>query len=159
MAQLLEQKTYLLPQRLSLHTIGYEGRDIDGFISELQESGIDTLVDVRDIPLSRKKGFSKTPLSERLKENNIEYIHLKELGSPKDLREKVKADGDYEYFFNEYSEYIQTQTQVMENLYRVVINNNSCIMCFEKDPSTCHRLILAQELKRKDGDSLTINHI
>jgi uncharacterized protein (DUF488 family) len=159
MTQLSEQRRFCLSHQVSLHTIGYEGRDIDGFISQLQGSGINTLIDVRDIPLSRKKGFSKTPLSERLKENNIEYIHLKELGSPKNLREKVKSDGDYEYFFNEYLEYIQTQAQTIEDLYQIIINNNSCIMCFEKDPFICHRLIVAEELKRKDGNSLTINHI
>ena len=159
MTQLLERKTTQLSQQLSLYTIGYEGRDIDEFINRLRDFGINILVDVRDIPLSRKKGFSKTPLSQYLKENNIEYIHLKELGSPKNLREKVKDDADYEYFFKEYSEYIQTQNQVVEDLYQIIINNNSCIMCFERDPFSCHRLIVAEEIKKKDGNDLIIKHI
>ena len=159
MPKLLEKKTNRLSNQVSLHTIGYEGRDIDEFVNRLRDFGIGVLVDVRDIPLSRKEGFSKTPLSQYLKENNIEYVHLKELGSPKPLREKVKSDGDYEYFFKEYSVYIQTQGQAVEDLYQITINNNSCIMCFERDPFSCHRLIVAQEIKKKDGNGLTIKHI
>ena len=45
-----------------LFTIGYEGRNIGEFISHLKDFNITRLIDVRKIPLSRKKGFNKKPL-------------------------------------------------------------------------------------------------
>lgn len=106
MSQVMEGNKARLAQNTVLFTIGYEGRDLEEFADRLKNFDVDTLVDVRDIPLSRKKGFSKTPLSQYLQEVGIEYIHIKPLGSPKELREKVKEDGDYEYFYQEFSDYI-----------------------------------------------------
>ncbi len=70
-----------------LFTIGYEGRDIDEFVSLLKDNGITRLIDVREIPFSRKKGFSKSRLNERLQNENIDYVHIKALGSPSEIRE------------------------------------------------------------------------
>lgn len=43
----------------SLFTFGYEGLTIEAFIARLNEAGVRTIIDVRELPLSRKKGFSK----------------------------------------------------------------------------------------------------
>jgi uncharacterized protein (DUF488 family) len=159
MAQLLEEKRKIGTQQTELYTIGYEGRDIEEFALDLKNFGIQVLVDVRDLPFSRKKGFSKTPLSQYLQEFDIEYIHLKSLGSPKDLRDKVRNDGDYEYFHKEYSAYIQSQKETIEELYEIVLNNNSCLMCYERNPYSCHRLDVAREIEKRDGNNLSIQHI
>ena len=82
-----------------LLTIGYEGRAIDEFIARLKQFNISRLIDVREIPLSRKPGFSKTSLRERLEDEKIEYVHIKALGSPSPIRNKLKTDWDYDYFF------------------------------------------------------------
>ena len=47
-----------------LFTIGYEDKIIDNFISELKNNNIEKVVDVRELPLSRKKGYSKTLFSK-----------------------------------------------------------------------------------------------
>ncbi len=146
-------------EQYSLYTIGYEGKSIDGFISHLKQSGISTLVDVREIPISRKKGFSKTILSQHLKEHNIEYLHFKELGSPRELRKKVYVDNDYEYFFKEYSKYVKTRLNIIEKLYGIITSEICCLMCFEKEPQYCHRSIVAEEIKNRDGNGLKINHL
>jgi uncharacterized protein (DUF488 family) len=44
-------------------TIGYEGRDIDEFVICLKDFNITRLIDVRELPLSRKRGFSKSTLA------------------------------------------------------------------------------------------------
>ena len=49
-----------------LYTIGYQSKSIDDFISRLRNHDISTLIDVREVPISRKKGFSKTVFSEYL---------------------------------------------------------------------------------------------
>ncbi|MDR1430587.1 MAG: DUF488 domain-containing protein, partial [Propionibacteriaceae bacterium] len=45
------------------------------------------LVDVRQTPISRKRGLSKTALGAALSEAGIDYIHLRELGNPRDNRD------------------------------------------------------------------------
>lgn len=155
----MERKRFHLAQDISLYTIGYEGRDLEEFTSCLKSFGIQTLIDVRDIPYSRKKGFSKSPLSQYLEEFGIEYIHLKQLGSPKDLREKVKTDGDYKSFYKAYSSHIQSQKESVETLYQIVMSNNACIMCYERDPNNCHRLMVADVIKKKGHNGFVVQHI
>jgi uncharacterized protein (DUF488 family) len=142
-----------------LFTVGYEGLNVGEFTEKLKDSGISFLVDVREIPLSRKKGFSKTKLAEYLKNHNIGYMHLRDLGSPKELRRKLKEDGDYSYFFNEFAKYMRTKKEAIEQLYTVVSEQKCCIMCFEKEPENCHRSIVADEIKRRDGNGLAVKHL
>jgi len=59
-----------------IYTIGYEERTLEEFIEQLKLFNISTLVDIRENPFSRKKGFSKNALAQSLEENGIEYLHL-----------------------------------------------------------------------------------
>ena len=60
----------------ALHTIGYEGSSIEDFLATLTHVGIDLLIDVRDVPISRKKGFSKNGLAQQLRAQGVDYLHL-----------------------------------------------------------------------------------
>lgn len=70
-----------------LYTVGYEGVDLDEFIATLKTFGIKQIIDVRDLPLSRKRGFSKNALASALAEAGVKYLHVKSLGDPKPGRE------------------------------------------------------------------------
>ncbi len=142
-----------------LFTIGYEGHDLDSFITLLKNNFINLLIDVRRTPISRKRGFSKSSLSEKLKSENINYIHFRELGSPKSMRERLKLTGDYSSFFEKMEEYLQTQSEAIELAYNYAITNRSCLMCFEHLARSCHRKIVADRIKQRDGNGLKINHI
>ena len=48
-----------------IFTIGYEGADMDRFLTTLKDAGVATLADVRAVALSRKRGFSKSSLATR----------------------------------------------------------------------------------------------
>ena len=71
---------------MTIYTIGYEGIDIDDFLYLLQNHNIETVVDIRELPLSRKQGFSKNILSNHLNLKGYEYIHIPQLGCPKPIR-------------------------------------------------------------------------
>ncbi len=43
-----------------LYTLGYEGLSLAEFFDRLAQAGVSRLVDVRELPLSRRPGFSKT---------------------------------------------------------------------------------------------------
>jgi uncharacterized protein (DUF488 family) len=80
-----------------IYTLGYENAAIDDFIATLQALHIEKIIDIREYPFSRKKGFSKGVLRALLEVNNIGYVHLKGLGDPKQGRQAARA-GDYEEF-------------------------------------------------------------
>jgi uncharacterized protein (DUF488 family) len=146
-------------KKIELLTIGYEGLGIDDFIGRLKQFNISRLIDIREIPISRKKGFSKTVLQDRLKDENIEYVHIKALGSPSTLRKKLKSDWDYDYFFNAYSDYLSQNNEIVEQVYEYLLGGTNCIMCFEQTPEKCHRSIVAEKIKEYDGNGMTIKHI
>lgn len=147
-------------QPISLFTIGYEGRNIRTFTEELIQHGIGLLIDVREIPLSRKPGFSKSKLRESLEKFNIRYIHTKELGSPENLRKKLYKDTNYNYFFEGYRGYLKTKIETVRNLYwDAIVHEVSCLMCMENDHSYCHRKIVAEKIKEIDNNGLIIKHL
>lgn len=132
----------------TIFTIGYEGTDIDRFVKTLVAVGIDAVADVRAVPLSRKKGFSKNVLRERLAEAGIDYLPLQTLGDPKPGREAAKA-GNYEAFRAIYSAHIdQADVRVIvAGLAREAEHAKVCLLCFERDPKTCHRMIVGERME------------
>jgi hypothetical protein len=69
--------TYHLDHRLPIWTIGYERASSDALQSALKAAGVQVLMDVRDLPLSRRAGFSKSTLRASLEAAGIEYVHLR----------------------------------------------------------------------------------
>src|SRR3989338_10184111 len=138
-------------EQYTIYTIGYEGLDIIAFVKKLKDSNIQQLIDVREIALSRKNGFSKGVLRDSLKQGGVRYQHLSMLGSPRELRHELHRDWNYEKFFTEYRQHITdpdiqdgiTQLEGLSKLKR------TAILCFEKDPATCHRNIIGEELKKR----------
>src|SRR3982750_1999080 len=76
---------------MRIFTIGYEGTTVGEFIAALQRAGVERVIDVRALPLSRRPGFSKSPLRAALQEVGIDYLHLKALGTPADGRAAARA--------------------------------------------------------------------
>jgi uncharacterized protein (DUF488 family) len=58
---------------MALFTFGYEGLSIADFIARLTSSGVREVFDVRDLPLSRKRGFSKKSFAAALEAAGISY--------------------------------------------------------------------------------------
>ena len=67
---------------MRIFTIGYEGSIQADVIAALSAAGVEQVIDVRAVPLSRKPGFSKNVLKAGLAEAGIGYVHLKALGTP-----------------------------------------------------------------------------
>jgi len=142
----------------TLVTIGYEGRTIDAFVAELREAGIDVLVDVRELPLSRKPGFSKRRLSEELASAGIDYVHMRTLGSPRAVRRRLHDDGDYPAFFAAYADHLDGQDTAIRQLLALVETARVCLMCYEADPSRCHRSVLATRLEDASRPLVEVVH-
>src|SRR4051794_20880305 len=74
----------------TLATIGYERETQSQVISRLQAAGVEVLIDVRAVAASRRAGFSKTLLAASLAEAGIDYVHLRQLGTPKPGRDAAR---------------------------------------------------------------------
>ena len=142
-----------------LFTMGYEGTTIDSFIGSLQDNNVSCVIDVRALPLSRKRGFSKTQLAERLKRVQIDYVHLRELGAPKDFRDKLKSTRDYVTFFKRMERHIASKKEAIRQAYDHVTRARCCLMCFERPADQCHRKVVAEKIRSTNGDNIRIKHI
>ncbi|NOT40462.1 MAG: DUF488 domain-containing protein [Alphaproteobacteria bacterium] len=142
----------------SLASIGYEGADLGQFIRALTKARIRTLVDVRDLPLSRKKGFSKTPLAKHLEQAGIRYLHLRALGDPKPGRLAARG-GDIAGFKRIYATHLRSRPAqaALRKLGEIAMQAKTCLLCFERDPENCHRRIVAARLATEFG--LKVEHL
>lgn len=129
---------------MTLYTAGYEGLHIDAFVQGLCDAGVDQIIDVRQYPISRKRGFSKTLLAEKLAEAGIAYLHLRELGCPKPIREQYKQDGDWRRYERGFLKYIATQGEALTRVADESRASHACLICFEADAAYCHRRLVAE---------------
>ncbi|MBU4317572.1 MAG: DUF488 domain-containing protein [Proteobacteria bacterium] len=143
-----------------LYTLGYEGLDSRRFVSLLKRHGVDVVADVRKLPLSRKKGFSKTQLKELLNSNSIQYLNFQELGASKELRNELCQSGNYKAFFKKFQNGLTSKKEALETLHSMVNSGKKVsLLCFERDPRQCHRKIVAEEIKNLNGNGLKLQHI
>ena len=144
---------------VTFYTVGYGGKDMGSFVSLLEANGIDVVVDVREYPMSRKKGFSKKALSFILDECGIEYWHFRELGSPKELRKKFYQDGDFDYFKEQFKARFPDRRDTLKDLLKQTATKNLCLMCFEADWEGCHRGLIAEEIISLNGGETSVVHL
>ena len=128
---------------MRIFTIGYEGTTMPEFISALQAAGVQRVIDVRALPLSRRPGFSKTPFRGALEEAGIEYVHLKALGTPAEGRNAARAGrhADLERIYAGQLELPEAMAQSAQML-ELAAEKPSALLCFEREPRHCHRTLL-----------------
>jgi uncharacterized protein (DUF488 family) len=141
-----------IPMGTELFTIGYQGLAIEEMIAMLESKGVERVIDIRDLPLSRRKGFSKTSLGEALAAVGIEYVHMREAGNPF-RREKDSIERDL--LLARYRTHLDGARTVVTNVAEQVRGKRVALLCFEHDVETCHRSILAPRVAKKLGVEVT----
>ncbi|WP_246796873.1 DUF488 family protein [Burkholderia perseverans] len=136
---------------MTVFTIGYEGLDIDAFLSLLSEHDIETVVDIRELPLSRKPGFSKKALANALNLSGLEYVHLVDLGCPRPVRDRYREDGDWKRYTAGFLKYLKTQKAAIADLSDMVNSSNCALLCYEADFNFCHRSMVANAVREHCG--------
>ncbi|MCR5872135.1 MULTISPECIES: DUF488 family protein [unclassified Sphingomonas] len=128
---------------MKVFTIGYEGATVASFLAALERAGVRQVIDVRQLPLSRRPGFSKSSLGAALAERGIGYVHLKALGTPKPGRDAAKK-GDRRTLESVYARQLElpeAQAQAAR-MRELIAETPSALLCFERDPGMCHRTLL-----------------
>lgn len=143
----------------TLLTIGYQGRQIEEFLACIKRLGVTRLIDVREIPHSRKKGYSKRALEEGLRQMDVDYVHMPVLGSPADARKRLKINRDYGIFFEAYKKYLKQHGDAIRQLHSYICEGVNCLMCYEQAAEECHRSVVAEKVKEHNGNGLKIRHI
>jgi len=128
---------------MHIFTIGYEGTTVPEFVVALKQAGVERVIDVRALPLSRRPGFSKTPLKGALDEAGVEYIHLKALGTPSEGRAAARA-GRYADLERIYAGQLELPEAIAQSAEMLALAREkpSALMCMERDPAHCHRTLL-----------------
>ncbi|MBC6439873.1 MAG: DUF488 domain-containing protein [Rhodospirillales bacterium] len=144
---------------ITVHTIGYEKSSIEDFIATLKLHSVDVLVDIREVPVSRKRGFSKRALSQAVSDAGLEYAHFRALGDPKAGRDAAKR-GYKEVFERIFRAHLMGEDAqaALEEVSKLGTNSRICLLCFERDHKCCHRAIVAEELVKR-GEALEVSHL
>ncbi|WIX76859.1 DUF488 domain-containing protein [Amycolatopsis carbonis] len=136
--------------------VGYEGCDLQQFVEGLVAAGVETLVDVRLTPISRKRGFSKNALREALATAGIAYEHYRELGNAKSNRAGFGGDADELATARRcYAESISgpDADNVLAGLAGRASSEVLAVLCFEADQARCHRDIVLDEIARRSAST------
>jgi uncharacterized protein (DUF488 family) len=128
-----------------LFTIGYEGASAEAFLTTLKTARIARVLDVRELPLSRRRGFSKGALSATLEHAGIAYQHERRLGAPRVIRHRLREDHDLARYFADFREYLTTQRDFLDAFVKT-LTGAVALLCYERNPAECHRSAVASAL-------------
>ena len=128
---------------MRIFTIGYEGATVGEFVEALKTAKVKRVIDVRAVANSRRPGFSKTPLRNALAEENIDYVHLRALGTPADGRAAARA-GRHEDLVRIYAGQLELPEAIAQGAQMLDLAGEkpSAVLCYERDPAGCHRTLL-----------------
>lgn len=144
---------------MRIYTAGYEGVDTTTFFYTMLFYGVDKIVDVREIPISRKKGFSKTAFGLEAEKRKIEYVHMKQLGCPKEIRHAYREHRDWKKYLDGFLPYLQSQKDELLRLKTIADQETICLVCFEADARFCHRSYVAAAVNELSKCSFDIIHL
>jgi hypothetical protein len=142
------KQTYAQAEQI-LFTIGYEGKSIETFINTLIQNDVKLLCDVRKNPLSRKFGFSKGKLEHITQTVGIMYVHIPDLGIESDKRCSLKTPEDYNCLFSDYEKALSSKKTFLDEVFMLLQQRaRIALMCFEHEPTMCHRHIIRDYIVR-----------
>jgi uncharacterized protein (DUF488 family) len=118
----------------TVYTIGTTRTSLEGFITALQQAGVDAVVDVRLRNTSHLAGFAKRD----------DLAFLLQTGFGIALLDAYRADGDWEALARAFLPLLAERRA--EELGRDVLSRAArpCLLCAEHDAEGCHRRLVAE---------------
>ena len=144
-----------------LFTIGYEGKSVEKYVTQLIKEDVKVLCDIRKNPMSMKFGFSKTQLKTFCGNLNIEYLHIPQVGIKSEQRQELNSQSDYEKLFDTYKKTNLKQTKgYQEQILKLLKQKKRiALTCFEADICQCHRKHLAEAIIKLPEWNFELKHI
>lgn len=145
----------------TLFTIGHSTRTLDELISALQAHKIETLVDIRAYPMSRRLPyFNRENLEKALLKAGIQYVWMKNLGG---MRKKSLEDSPNialrNASFRNYADYMLTPQfgHAIAELLTIADRSRTAYMCAERVYFKCHRMLVSDWLVAHGHEVLHID--
>ena len=142
---------------MEIWSVGHGARPVGEFLATLRAVDIQTLVDVRSQPGSRRHPqFGGQALAAALGEVGVAYEHVPELGG----RRETRADSPHRALrvaaFRGYADHMSTAefARGYEQLVSTARQSRTAFMCAETLWWRCHRRLIADRLT-VDGWSVT----
>ncbi len=131
----------------TIYTIGHSTRSLEELIQVLQAHGIETLVDIRAFPMSRRlPHFNRESLERELPAAGIRYVWRQDMGG---RRRKVRDDSPNTGLrvegFRNYADYMLTPefTRAAQDVVALAGQGKTAIMCAERLYFRCHRMLVS----------------
>lgn len=131
----------------TLYTIGHSTRSLDEFVEALRAHQIETLVDIRAFPMSRRlPQFNRDSLEQSLPAAGIRYLSMKDLGG---YRKKVLDESPHiamrNQSFRNYADYMLTPEfeHAISELTALAEQSRTACMCAEVVYFRCHRMLVS----------------
>jgi uncharacterized protein (DUF488 family) len=133
-----------------LSTIGHSTRSLEDLLETLQAHDIQTLVDIRAFPVSRRlPHFNRESLEKSLAAAGIRYVWTEALGG---YRKKIREDSPHiglrNASFRNYADYMLTVEfeRAMAELIALAESSRTAYMCAERVYFRCHRMLVSDWL-------------
>jgi len=140
-------------------TIGHSTHSMDEFMAMVKSFQIELVADIRSFPGSRRyPHFNIEAFQVSLPENNIKYVHLKELGGRRKVQPDSKNTGWRSAAFRGYADYMETDAfkKAIQELEGYAYRKRTAYMCSEAIWWRCHRSLVSDYLK---VHGWIVNHI
>jgi uncharacterized protein (DUF488 family) len=140
-------------------TVGHSTRTIESFIDLLKDNSVKKVVDIRTIPRSRHNPqFNRETLPDRLKAEEIGYVHMMSLGGLRHTHQDSPNIGWRNSSFRGFADYMRTEEfeKSLERLIQLANSQQVALMCAEAVPWRCHRSLVADALKVR---GINVEHI
>ena len=144
-----------------LYTIGHSTRSLEELISALRAHEIQTLVDIRAFPMSRRlPQFNRDSMEESLPAAGIRYLPMKALGG---YRKKILEESPHialrNQSFRNYADYMLTPEfeQAISELLTLANKSRTAYMCAERPYFRCHRMLVSDWLTAHGHEVLHID--
>ena len=134
----------------TLYTIGHSTRSFDELLEALRPHQIQTLVDIRAFPMSRRlPQFNRESLEHSLAAAGIRYVWMKALGGyRKAILDESPNIGLRNDSFRKYADYMLTPEfeRAVTELVALAEENPTAYMCAERVYFRCHRMLVSDWL-------------
>jgi len=135
-------------------TIGHGNYPIDRFITFLQNTDINFIIDVRSSPYSRfNPQFNRENLEKSLVMHDIDYRYMGDkIGGRQSDPNLLFMDGTVNY--RKVQETEKFQEGINEVLSIISSGKKIALMCAEKEPERCHRFAMISPVLQSRGISV-----
>ncbi len=127
-------------------TIGHSTRSLEEFVAMLYSFNIELVANIRSFPGSRKfPQYNKEALGISLRQNNIQYLNLTNLGGRRKVKPDSKNTGWRHIAFRGYADYMEKDAfkEGITELEKFALKQRTAYMCSEAVWWRCHRSMVS----------------